>query len=216
MSNHIHLNLIKEEEIVSSSPIRTQVIAPFVLIIIAISILSWWLLLLMQYSNAKSLNTRNLNIQEQLQASYKKVMTFKAEERNLTALLAQLKAYEKSKNFYGKSLALIPAHVLPNIQFTKLELLKPAPPLLEKVNPSKGPTNITEIATFVISGRTSGAKAFDAVNQLLNGLKKAPFTNLIQSAQIPKGSFRQDLAYKNKGEFLRFELECNCTPRRFE
>jgi len=216
MSKHIHLNLIKDEEIVSSSPVRTQIIAPLALLIISVCVLGWWLLLLMQYNSAKNLNILHLDIQEQLQPRYKKVLALKAEEKRLTALIAQLNAYKKSKNFYGDSFTRIPGHVLPNIQFTKFELLKPEPPLIEKDNPSKGPTNINERATFVISGRTSGAKAFDAVDQLLKDLKKESFTNLIQSAHIPKGSLRQDLTKKDEGEFLRFEIECNCMQRSFQ
>ena len=217
MSKHIHLNLIHEEEIVSSSPIRTQIIAPIVLIIITVSTLSWWLLLFMQYTSAKRLNSRLHEMQEQLQPEYKQALALSIKEKNVTALIAQLSAYKHSKLLYGETFRQIPLHVLPNIQFTKFELLKPAKPLLEKDKHSIGPTNKTESATFVITGRTSGANAFDAVNQLLNDLKKETFTNLIQSAHIPKGSFRQDTKTKQEvGEFLRFELNCNCIPRRFE
>ena len=217
MSKHIHLNLIKEKEILSSSPVRTQVIAPIILAIITACTLGWWFLLFMQYTGTKKLNDHLNQIQEQLQPEYKQVLALNTKEKNVTALIAQLSAYKNSKLFYGKTFQQIPQHVLPNIQFTKLELLQPARPLLEKDKESAGPTNKTESATFVITGRTSGANAFDAVDQLLSDLKKGKFTNLIQSAHIPKGSLRQDMkTKKDESEFLRFELKCNCTPRRFE
>ena len=217
MIKHIHLNLIKEEEIVSSSRVRTQAIAPIVLMIITISTLGWWFLLFMQYAGTKKLNDHLNQIQEQLQPEYKQALALNTEIKSVTALIAQLSAYKNSKLFYGKTFQQIPRHVLPNIQFTKFELLKPVRPLLEKDKESAGPTNKTESATFVITGRTSGVNAFDAVDHLLSDLKKGTFTNLIQSAHIPKGSLRQDMKTKKElGEFLLFELECNCTPRRFE
>jgi len=217
MSNHIHLNLIKDEEIVSPSPIRSQIIAPIAVAIITVGVLVWWLFLSFQYSNVKNLTNQNKEFRTQLQTSYKSVLALTAEEESLGALTAQIKAYQGSKVRYAEALKNIPDHVLPNIQLTQLEIPHPPLPLLEKDKHSAGPTNKTELAKFIITGRTSGANAFDAVDHFLNDLKKAPFTNLIQSTHIPKGAMRPEKTRnRDDKEYLRFEIECNCTPRRFE
>jgi len=217
MSNHIHLNLIKEEEIVSSSPVRTQTIAPAIMAIFVLSVLGWWVMLLAQYSSASSLLARHREIQTQLQSGYTAVQALNAEGKQLGALIAQLDAYQNSRLLYGEVFSQIPPHVSPNIQFTALEIPVPPPPQIPVGKEGAAPTNTTESARFLITGRTSGATAFAAVDQLLRALQSSQFTNLIHSAQIPKDSFRQDPAARNEGEeFLRFEIECSCTPRRFE
>ncbi len=217
MSNHIHLNLIKEEEIVSSSPVRTQIIAPAIMAIFVLSVLGWWLMLLAQYSSASELRTSHMAIQTQLEPGHTAVLALNAEAKQLSALIAQLDAYQNSRLLYGEVFTQIPRHVAANIQFTALAIPAPPAPLIPVDKVAAAPTNTTESASFVITGRTSGTDAFAAVDQLLKTLQGSQFTNLIHSAQIPKDSFRQDTTARTDGEeFLRFEIECSCIPRRFQ
>jgi hypothetical protein len=72
--------------------------------------------------------------------------------------------------------------------------------------------------TLRIAGRTAGEKASSSVDTLLAALRTPAFTNLIQTAEIPKGAFRQDTTARNTGnrDTLLFEITCGCLPRRFE
>ena len=216
MSRHIHLNLIKEEELVSSSPIRSQIIAPIIAGVITLSTLVWWVLLYVNYASLKRLNTMHLNINKQLQPGYTAVHELNSKEKEITALINQLRIYQNSMLQYSTLLTDIPKHVPPNIQFTKLEVLPPPPPLFEKGNESKGPTNTFETAGLLITGYTRGAEAFNSVNKLLNALQSDAYTNLVKTALIPKGSFRQNSKSRTGSQDLRFELKCECRNRRFQ
>ena len=98
-----------------------------------------------------------------------------------------------------------------------LRIPTPTPVAVDPKNPTLGPTNILESVSLQFAGRITGEHSSEAVNALLTALRTPAFTNLIRSAEIPKGAFRQDLA-KNTvtGETLLFELTCECVPRRFE
>jgi hypothetical protein len=217
MSRQIHLNLIHENEIASSGPMRTHVIVPIITLAASIGVIVWWLFLGMNYTYVKSINARNLEIHQQLQPEYKKILALKAQEKELRALTDQLKHYKNGKLHYGAFLCDIPAHVSTNIQFTKLEVLPPPPPLFAKNKECAGPTNSFERAALTISGLTCGANAVDAVEQLLNGLKDDTYTNLINYASIPVNSIRPKSSARRGGRnLLRFDIFCECRPRRFE
>ncbi len=216
MSKHIHLNLIKEEELVSSCPIRAQIIAPVIAGIITISTLIWWSFLYVNFAGLKSLNIKHFNINKELEPGYQAVLALNKEEAELGALIAQLKAFQNSKLYYSDVLTGIPELVQPNIQFLKMEIPPPGPPLFETGKEFQGPTNIFESANILITGVTSGTKAFDSVDQLIQSLKSNAFTNLIKTAQVPKGSFRQDTKSDKGGQSLRFELKCECRERSFQ
>ncbi len=217
MSKHIHLNLINEVELVSSSPVRSRIITPAIIAILTLTTLAWWLYEGLIYIQLNNLNEKYSAIESQLQPGYQSVLELNSQEKALIALNAQLKAYQNSKLFFGEALDQIPKYVLHNIQFSKLEIPAPPPPLFEKDHAEKGPTNTTESVKIVITGRTTGANAFDAVDQLLKALTSNHFTNLICSAHIPKGSFRQDIAKASDDkEYLLFGLECQCHPRIYK
>lgn len=217
MNTHLHLNLIKDEELVSSSPIRSQIIAPVFVTVITLSTLIWWLFLFLGHMNLKRVNKTNIEINQVINPAYQRALQLTEKEKELAALSAQIEAFNHSRLEYGAVLSSIPKHVDSNIQFTILELPAPPPPLFEDKKPGSGPTNIIENAEFKITGKTTGAKAFDAVDQLLKALNSDAYTNLIQSAFIPKGSFRQDSrSKKGTKESLLFAIKCRCRPRRFQ
>ncbi|MFO7937625.1 MAG: hypothetical protein R6V06_08480 [Kiritimatiellia bacterium] len=216
MSKPLHLNLIKEEELFSSCPIRNQVIAPITAGVITLITLIWWLLLYVNFASLENLNSRHSGINKELQPAYRSVLALNSREKDLTALTGQLKAFQNAKLHYGSFLKNIPGHIRTNVQFTKLEVLPPPPPLFEKDKKSGGPTNTFEKAGMHITGLTTGNNAFDSVNSLLKALQSDIYTNLIKHALIPKGSFRQDTRSARDGHVLRFEIRCECRNREFK
>ena len=217
MSKHLHLNFIRDDELVSSSPIRSQIIAPVFVAGITLSTFAWWLFLFLGHMNLKQLNDTNIKINQVINPAYNRVQKLTEKEKELVALNAQIEAFNHSRLEYSTVLSSIPQHVESNIQLTILELSAPPQPLFEDKKTGGGPTNTFENAEFMITGKTTGTKAFDAVDQLLKALNSDSYTNLIQSAFIPKGSFRQDSrSKKGTKESLLFEIKCRCRPRRFQ
>lgn len=217
MKNHIHLNFIHEDELVTSSSVRSQVVAPALAVVLTLATLTIWIFAVTQYYQLKLLREKHNAIKTQLQPAYKSALELKERETNLAAVVDQLKAYQNSKRAFGEALTRIPAHVPPNIQFTKLEIPPPPPPLIDKEHIELGPTNSFENVRLVITGRTAGANSFEAVDHLIEAFEGDDFTNLISSASIPKGSFRQDTTKRNDArEYLLFGVECQCLPREFK
>jgi|GEM_PF-3083401 len=217
MTQKLHLNLINENEILSSGPVRMHVLIPVLMIALTIGVGLWWFFLYLNYSFVKGMNTQKIEINKQLQPGYQAVQELNKQEKKLQSLINQLQSYKQSKLGYGEVFNSIPQHVMPNIQFTKLELLPPPPPLFAKDKEVDGPTNTVEQTAFLITGRTTGANAVDSVEKLLVALQGDAYTNLIRRAHIPLNAIRPENNPRSENkEFLRFEIKCECQFRRFE
>ncbi|MFA7173619.1 MAG: hypothetical protein WC340_09425 [Kiritimatiellia bacterium] len=216
MSKHIHLNLIKDGELRTSSSVRIHTIVPVFVGLITLGIFVWWLYLYLNYISLKQIHDQHTEIATQVKPGYKHVLELTAEEKELTALNAQIIAFDGSRLKYAAVLKHIPELVDPSIQFTMIEVTPPSPPLFKKEAPTSAPTNTFATTELIITGRAASAKV-DAVDRLLKALNTGLSTNLIKSAAIPKGSLRQETKSRDSaGEFVLFEIRCLCWPRRFQ
>lgn len=216
MSAPLHLNLLKDDERFSASPIRIRVMLPVFALLTALGIAVWWSVLSARvHSLALQKTATEANLAE-LKPGHDVLLALRAEEQDIAATLKQLGFYKNSRIRFGETFTGLMPHVPDKLQLTELRV--PPPPPLPPPNPkslSLGPTNPVERVTLRLAGRTSGS---EPVNALLKTLLSNPVcTNLIRSAEIPKGAFRQDIARNTAShETLLFELTCECSPRRFE
>lgn len=218
MSASLHLNLLKEEERRSPNPVRLRVLCPILAGGLAVASLLWWSLLAFR-AHAQTTIRDNLKagIQE-LNAAYTQAIALRAQEKEISAIARQLRLYESSRIRFGEALCKLPEDVPENVQLTEMSIPKPPPPAVDPMQPALGPTNKLERVTLRLAGRTAGEKASAAVDTLLAALRRPGYTNLVQTADIPKGAFRQDTTSRNTGsrDALLFEITCGCVPRRFE
>jgi len=215
MSNVYHLNLLQPEEHLSSSPIRLRVMLPMFSLLSALGVGVWWSVLagrVHAVTQQKSAIEANL---AQLKPTHETVLGLRTEQHDLTATLEQLAYYTRAQLRFGPSLQALAHHVPDQIQLTELHIPPPPePPPPDPKNPVWGPTNPIERVTLRLTGRTTGASQ---VETLLRAFRTEAFTNLIRSAQIPKGAYRQDTTRRGAAkETLLFELNCECALRRFE
>jgi len=218
MSASLHLNLLKESELRTPFPVRLRVFMPMASVGLALGCLVWWLLLAARANTEASLrDTARMNVQD-LSQSHAHALLLRAQATEASAIIRQLRFYEHACIRFGDALANLPAHVPANIQLTEMRVPPPPQPLIDPKQPALGPTNSLERVTLRIAGRTAGEKASSSVDTLLAALRTPAFTNLIQTAEIPKGAFRQDTTARNTGnrDTLLFEITCGCLPRRFE
>ena len=218
MSASLHLNLLKEEEQRSPNPIRLRVLFPTLAGGLAVACLLWWSLLAYRaHTQAAIRDNLKASIQE-LTASHAQVLALRAQEKEISAITRQLRLYERSRIRFGDALRKLPEDVPGNIQLTEMRVPPPPPPALDTKQPNLGPTSTVEKVSLRIVGRTAGEKASAAVDSLLAALRTPGFTNLVQTAEIPKGAFRQDIVNRNASsrDVLLFEITCECVPRRFE
>lgn len=232
---NLHLNLLRDQEVVSSSPVRIRVLLPVLAALACVAVLGWWGMLAAQEMMVRS---QIKSIQDDLaarKAQHDEVLKTMARARDLQAELDQLALYGNARRSYGDALARLPG-VLPEerqqrIQLLSIEIPEPPPQDLTppnarpgvKLPPLLGPTGTVEKVAFRIMGRT---EKVEPVNALMESLATPGFSNtlsIVKSA-LPEEmsprihSFRQEASTPEKGalRLLAFDIEYKCPERRFE
>ena len=217
MSTSLHLDLLNDDERFSSSPIRLRVMMPLCGLSLVLGTLVAWMLIEIQ---ARSLSSQKITDEasvSDLKPAHAETLRLRLLEKETSASLQQLAFYRASQIRFGETLAKLPEHVPFFLQLSELRVPPPSP-LIDPLKPALGPTNTFEYVTLKLAGKAGGDRPTEAVNALLKVLNTAPvFTNLIRSAEIPKGAFRQDTSRQASGrDMLLFEINCQCSPRRFQ
>lgn len=218
MKASLHFNLIKKEEVLSPNPVRLRVMLPVLCVLGVIATGVWWGLFAVRIHAAEQkLAAVKVSI-ESLRAQHNEVLGLRTEEKELYASLKQLGFYKNSRLLFGNTLSQIAEHVPPEIQLTELDVPSPIPPpAADKDKKPVAQTNTFESVTMRLAGRAGGASPTDAINSLLESLRKPAFSNLILQANVPPGAFRQDNVRNPTGRnVLLFEIICRCEARRFE
>lgn len=225
-SHRLHLNLLRDSERLSSSPIRLRVMLPVMAILACIGVAVWWATLAAQLIVVKAQKT---SLQEELagkEADHRSILTHMNELRERQAQLDQLEMYTAGRNTYGELLANL-AEVMPlRVQLTKIDIpQQPSQNLLPpggKGPPAWGPTGTVERMSMRLTGRTTKETP---VMALMESLEAPAFTNTLMivkdarsAEQSPKvHSFRQDgTALADGTRLLAFDIEYRCHPRVFE
>ena len=226
MSASLHLDLLTDEEHVSPSPVRLRVMVPMLSVLAVFGIAVWWALYAFRLHGANSQKAKLEANVAGLKSAHAEVVRLRAQEKECVAVLRQLGFYRNARVRFGEAFAQLAEHVPENLQLTEVRVppppLQPPPPLVEekakaKTSPLLGPTNALETVTLRLAGRAGGESPSEAINTLLEALRTPAFTNLILSAETPKGTFRQDTSVGSSNrDTLLFEITCGCVPRRFE
>jgi Tfp pilus assembly protein PilN len=217
MSTPLHLDLLKEDERLSSSPIRLRVMMPMTASFVALCLLVWWSLICLRSLGQVHLKMEVEQAIHALAPVHASVLDARAQEQEIKAVIGQLSLYKNSCNRFGESFSKLTASIPETIQFTELRIAPPQPVASPDPAHPVVPTNLLEQVTLRISGRTGGERPSEGVNALLATLRTPAFTNLFRTAFIPKGAFRQDTVRNpDNRETLLFEITCECLPRRFE
>lgn len=225
-SHRLHLNLLRDSERLSSSPIRLRVMLPVMAILACIGVAVWWATLATQLIVVKAQKT---SLQEELagkESDHRNILTHMTELREKQAQLDQLEMYTAGRNTYGEMLARL-AEVMPlRVQLTKINIpQQPNQNLLPpggNGKPAWGPTEKAERMSMRLTGRTTKETP---VMALMESLEAPAFTNTLSivkdarsADQSPKvHSFRQDGTSLADGtRLLAFDIEYRCHPRVFE
>lgn len=214
-SANLHLNLLKETEKVSSSPVRLRVMLPVVALFACIGLALWWAILFTQLLMVKA---EAQGIDEDLKAK----ATMHAEAiarqdlvREMRQQLEQLTCYSNGIRAIGRPLAKLAEAMPLKVQLTELSFqsppLDPPPKPGQKISPFAPATNV-ETQRLVIAGRTTKETPVVA---LMESLDSSDFDRLITKEKRVR-SFRQDAtASKGGRRLLTFEVEYTMPERRF-
>ncbi len=225
---NLHLNLLRPEEMASSSPVRMRVMLPLLSLLLCVACVVWWGILFMQ---GLLLNSKVTSVRADLEgrkSAHAASLAQMADMRERQAQLDQLDAYKRGCHKYGGLMAKL-AEVIPeDVQLTALTIPEPPPQMLSdpknpKLPPLLGPTNTVENVQFRISGRTA---ATASVTALMEAVESDAFSDWIVVDKDKKKSaarkkkrinIRQETRAGEDGvRMLAFEVEFRCKERRFE
>ena len=225
-SPRLHLNLLRDSERLSSSPVRIRVMLPVMAILACAGCLVWWATLATQLLVVR---TQVSSLQDELagkKSDHAHILMQMAEAREKQAQLDQLQMYSAGRNAYGDVLARL-AEVMPiRVQLTKIVIPEQPPQNLlppgGRGKPAWGPTGTVERMSMRIAGRTTKETP---VMSLMESLESPDFSSVLEIAKGPTvqdpspkvHSFRQDGSVTEDGQrLLVFDVEYRCRPRVFE
>ena len=224
---NLHLNLLRETEKRSSSPIRIRVMLPILALLLCAGCAVWWAILFMQMLLLRGqLATIRADLDGK-KSAHAAILAEMAKMRDLQAELDQLNAYRNGRRVYGPLLAQLAEAMPTNVQLTGVTIPEPPPqmlsnPKMPKLPPLLGPTNTIENVTFRLTGRTAKAAPVTAFIETLAGATFADWLVVDKTGptiqQSPRvHSFRQEARAQDEGaRLLAFDVEYRCKERRFE
>ena len=214
-SANVHLNLLKNTERLSSSPVRLRVMLPVVALFACLGMALWWAIL---FTQILMIRTEAQTIDEDVKAkssAHAEAISRQDQVREMRQQLEQLTYYRNGVRTIGQPLAKLAEAMPLKVQLTELSFAPPPPDPLpkpgQKVSPFAPPTNV-ETQRLVIAGRTTREIPVVA---LMESLESTNFVTLITRDKRVK-SFRQDAnAERGKRRLLTFEVEYTMPERRF-
>lgn len=222
----VHLNLLREAEKFSSSPVRMRVMLPIMALLLCVSVAVWWAVLFMQLLMVKGQISAVASDVDGKKSAHSAILSEMARARDLQAELDQLNAYSAGRHAYGELLARLADVVPARVQLTALSIPEPPPqnllnPANPRLPPLLGPTGTVEAVSFRITGRTEKA---GPVSELLAALEGKDFNEwLVVSKDGPPATqsplirpLRQEGGNSSDGRrLLAFDVEFRCPERRF-
>ncbi len=214
-SANVHLNLLKDTERLSSSPVRLRVMLPVVALFACLGMALWWAILFTQLLMIKA---ESQTIDEDVKAksnAHAEAISRQDQVREMRQQLEQLLYYRNGVRAIGKPLAMLAEAMPLKVQLTELSFAPPPTDPLpkpgQKISPFTPLTNV-ETQRLVIAGRTTRETPVVA---LMESLESTNFVTLITREKRVK-SFRQDAnAERGKRRLLTFEVEYTMPERRF-
>ena len=216
-SASIHLNLLKETERLSSSPVRLRVMLPIVALFACLGMALWWAILFTQLLVTRA---EAQSIDEDLKAkatAHAEAISQQDRVREMRQQLEQLTYYRNGVRAIGEPLTKL-ADVMPlRVQLTELSFAPPPAPLVPQLPGQKPALPFAQVSNvetqkLTITGRTTKETPVVA---LMESLESAEFERLITKEKKIK-SFRQEAsAAKGNRRLLSFEVEYVMPGRRF-
>ena len=209
----LHLNLLKSNEVLSSSPVRLRVMLPVGALLACVGLLVWWGVLFTQIFLAK---TQARSIKEDLatkNSAHAEAIQKRETARELKQQLEQLEFYKAGVRAIGAPLAKFAEVVPMRVQLKELSISKPRPQVLmppgAKV-PLFGPIENVETQKLVIVGL---ATKETPVVSLMESLESG-FETLV-TGEHNVNSYKQDNTEMDGKRLLSFEIEYTMPERKF-
>lgn len=210
-----HLNLLKANEQVTSSPVRLRILMPLLALLACVGMAVWWGMLFAQLMVTKTqIQAADDDIAAK-KKDHETALAQQAEVREKTAQLEQLSLYKAGVRHLGEPFARL-AEVMPlKVQLTDISISKLPPQNLQPPGarvPLFGPVENVETQKLVFVGRTTKETPVVAMMESLD----APEFATLVTKEKKINSFRQDSTATQDGKrLLSFEIEYTMPGRKF-
>lgn len=225
MSRTIHINLLRNDERVSSNPVRMRVMAPILCGIALAASLGWWGMVAVSNSARQREEAATVVAANTLEPAVAAVDELVLRAAAARSEIAQIERYRNGRVLFGDTLVKLPDIVPGTVQFTSMTIPPPyrAPAKKEDKSPIRSASKPGAFVKTAKPGETTPEKVFLNVAGLVDSAETAArlraamagpdFTSLVTSAEIPSGAFK--MSSDGLGQFL-FEISCHCTERNFK
>ena len=212
-ASSFHLNLLRQNEVLSSSPVRLRIMLPVGATLACAGLLVWWGVLFTQIILAK---TQAQGIEDDLTAknsAHAEAIQKRDLARELKLQLEQLEYYKSGVRSIGEPLAKFAEIVPLRVQLKEMSISTPKPQVLMPPGlkvPLFGPTENVETQKLVIAGLTTKeTPVVSLMESLENGFEK------LVTSERHINSFKQDNADIDGRKLLSCEVEYTMPGRRF-
>ena len=212
-----HLNLLKDSERLSSSPIRLRVLAPIACVLAFLGSVAWWGFL---YTRIMVKEGQIAALDAEIaskKAAYDAVTAKQGEIAALEAQVEQIEYYLAGRRTWGETLTALAETIPPTVQLTRLEIPEPPPQRIDPPPAMWGPAEPDEKMKFLLAGHASNDKS---VYSMMDSLETGVFTNSLIIAKgesveevdrSPKVTARPDA----RSRMVAFEIEYRAKERSF-
>ncbi len=198
----MHVNLILDEEIRSSSPVSPGLVVRLSCVIILALGTVWLSSFYSAYYDLRG-EVRFLDEEwARTESKYKTATRLRSDLGDQETTLGEILGWRDARIEWGKQLEAVQAVVPAVIQLSDLRVN-------QSVVAQTGGT-FAKVYELRLSGQTPAERSELNVVQLLEGLRGPPFDRFIESAVLPTGSFRQDPTDKSA---RAFNIVCKYLPR---
>lgn len=234
----LHLNLLKDSEKLSSSPVRLRVMMPVLALFAFLGMIVWWGMIAMQILLVKG-ETKSLQEEyDAKKAANAEILKQMGELRNLEKELEQFEYMKAGRRTYGELLACVADVVPARLQMTSISVPEAPPQVLPPMPkqppprpgsgaaapalPPPAPKETFEPVTLRIKGL---APKETHVIEFMEALESPEFAGMITVDRDPRSrvpsprvhAFRQaDSSRRDGSRMLLFDIEYVCPERRFE
>ncbi len=214
MSYPIHVNLLLKSEQRSPAPVRAKVMVPAFALLFFGAFLVWSFYIRSRTEVYASREASVNNEIERKTPAHREYLDLKAATSDTEAGLEQLGYFSNARIAWAEALEALARATPDTVQFTQINHSYPPQPSASPLAPLPAPTNRVEKGTVLLRGRMSHTAG---VAELLEELKKEPFTELFSEVEVPPGAVKQEPRLDETAmETMLFDIRIEVDPRRFE
>ncbi len=205
---NLRVDLILESERRSGSRVSLALVGRVAAVAVPALAALWVVSMIVQYQRVQGELRHAERTWSRMQAEYDAAVALRTNLVERRALLSEIEGWRRARVDWHAQFEALRRGVPDQVQITDLRMDS----LIQAAS-----NRTVRQAKLQLSGKTGGPEADAHVAGLLSELQQNPvFTNVIRSAEVPRGSFSQDPAPTATKQDRVFLIVCDFGTREFE